>query len=612
MTDPSARSMVGNVVLGRYRIVAPLARGGMGIIYLGRLEGAAGFAKPVVIKTVIPEGNDSKRTVQLFVREARILSMLEHPSIVGVLDFGEVGADYAMVLEYVHGFHLGAWSRFMNHTRGGMPIAHAVEVMLPVLDALDFAHTLTRPDGTPLGIVHRDISPANILIDNQGHVKLHDFGIARMADDEFKTQDGTFRGTLSYTAPETLQGIAASPRSDLYGCGVVLYQLISSKNPLKGNTPSETLNRVLTHVPPSLRSLRAEVNERLDQVVSRAIAKDPAHRFESAAELAAALRGARDWAEARVNDELVRAIQSDFNGPDMAQHLELESLAVRDKAWRAIVGPRASLSSAPPRPRGNQDTTPASQPATTVARRSSFDLDVQATVQGLPSDALLEVARMGSSEARLAAADEPTRSQPTRRAADAAPSAEPSPAPARRKVPLMLVGAACTLVLGGAAFLAFGAKREPAPPRFLLIEKQPASSSSSEVARQAQNGEDNSASAPVIALSTLQQEPAPHAATSVRSPSPGAGGGGLSSAFQRQQGRIVGCFRSNPSDFSDQPLTVRFKIDGSGAVQSAELSPAALSNSALGACILGVAHSTHFPGTGAAVSFAIPITAVRK
>src|SRR5258708_33629810 len=185
-----------------------------------------------------------------------------------------------MVLEYVHGFHIGAWSRFVNHTRGMMPIAHAVEVMLPVLDALAFAHTLTRPDGTPHGIVHRDISPANILIDHQGHVKLHDFGIARMADDEFKTQDGTFRGTLSYTAPETLQGIPASPSSDLYGCGVVLYQLISGMNPFKGNTPSETLHRVLQHVPPSLRSVREEVSEKLDRVVSPAIAKHPPHRFE--------------------------------------------------------------------------------------------------------------------------------------------------------------------------------------------------------------------------------------------------------------------------------------------------------------------------------------------
>src|SRR5687768_4924312 len=184
----------------------------MGIVYLGRLEGAAGFAKPVVIKTVIPDAKDD-RSAQLFAREARIVSNLEHPSIVGVLDFGEADGEYVMVLEYVHGFHLGSWLRFVQEMRGSMPVEHAVEVMLPALDALDFAHRLTRADGTPLDIVHRDVSPANILLDHLGHVKLHDFGIARMADDEFKTQDGTFRGTLSFTAPETLQGVAASPRS---------------------------------------------------------------------------------------------------------------------------------------------------------------------------------------------------------------------------------------------------------------------------------------------------------------------------------------------------------------------------------------------------------------
>ena len=153
--------MSGRVVLGRYRVVAPLARGGMGIIYLGRLEGAAGFSKAVVIKTVIPDAKDA-RAAQLFAREARIVSNLEHPSIVGVLDFGEVDGEYIMVLEYVHGFHLGNWWRNVKDARGSMPVAHAVEVMLPVLDALDFAHRMKRADGTPLDIVHRDISPANI------------------------------------------------------------------------------------------------------------------------------------------------------------------------------------------------------------------------------------------------------------------------------------------------------------------------------------------------------------------------------------------------------------------------------------------------------------------
>jgi serine/threonine-protein kinase len=267
-------SISGRVVLGRYRVVAPLARGGMGIIYLGRLEGAAGFSKPVVIKTVIPDARDT-RAAQMFAREARIVSNLEHPSIVGVLDFGEVNGEYIMVLEYVHGFHLGNWWRYVREVRGSMPVSHAVEVMLPVLDALEFAHKLAKSDGTPLDIVHRDISPANILLDHLGNVKLHDFGIARMADDEFKTQDGTFRGTLSFTAPETLQGIAATARSDLYACGVVLYQLIAGANPFRGDQPSETLHRVVTHVPPLLRTLRDDVGAALDQAIACSLEKDP-------------------------------------------------------------------------------------------------------------------------------------------------------------------------------------------------------------------------------------------------------------------------------------------------------------------------------------------------
>jgi eukaryotic-like serine/threonine-protein kinase len=322
------------MVLGRYRVVAPLARGGMGIIYLGRLEGAAGFSKPVVIKTVIPDAKDT-RAAQLFAREARIVSNLEHPSIVGVLDFGEVDGEYIMVLEYVHGFHLGNWWRYVMASRQQMPLAQAVEVMLPILDALDFAHRLTRADGTPLDIVHRDISPANILLDHLGNVKLHDFGIARMADDEFKTQDGTFRGTLSFTAPETLHGLPASPRSDLYACGVVLYQLLAGSNPFRGEQPSETLHRVVTHVPPRLQSRRNDVPEGIDAAIARALEKDPERRFDSAGSFAAALRAARTWLEADAATELASVIHADFTGPEMAAFLGVETLQSRDAAWRA-------------------------------------------------------------------------------------------------------------------------------------------------------------------------------------------------------------------------------------------------------------------------------------
>lgn len=568
--------MSGRVVLGRYRVVAPLARGGMGIVYLGRLEGAAGFSKPVVIKTVIPDAKDA-RAAQLFAREARIVSNLQHPSIVGVLDFGEVDGEYIMVLEYVHGFHLGNWWRFVQAARGSMPVAHAVEVMLPVLDALDFAHRLKRADGTPLDIVHRDVSPANILLDLQGNVKLHDFGIARMADDEFKTQDGTFRGTLSFTAPETLQGVAASPRSDLYACGVVLYQLLTGVNPFRGELPSETLHRVMSHVPPRLRSVREEVSGVLEDAVARALEKEPGARFESAGAFAAALRAARTWSEAAVAGEMASAIERDFSGREMSAFLGVDSLQSRDAAWRAAQPAAPSLPLASSRPPG-------------VERE-------QVTETG----ELAEAPRPAS----LTAPVGPAVAQP---AIANAPAQAASPTPAGRRVPLLaFVAVGLLLALAGVSYAWLG--RAPAQPkeRFLLIEKQVEPETSANVSTTAN------------VTSALPAPPGPPAAAASSSAAPAtkaarpaldAAGNSLTAAFQRQRGRIEACFRAQPTVAAEQPqLTIRFQVEASGAVRSAELVPASLAGSALGGCILSVARATRFPAGDAPVSFTIPITA---
>ncbi|HEX5098716.1 MAG TPA: serine/threonine-protein kinase, partial [Polyangiaceae bacterium] len=166
----SAPSLSGRVLLGRYRVVRPLARGGMGVVYLGRVEGAAGFAKPVVIKALLTNPTQAEEGEHLFAREARIVSHLQHPGIVSVFDFGQVDGTHVMVLEYVHGYNLGQWFRYVTDARGAVPVHHATHIVLGVLDALDYAHRLTRPDGTPFGIVHRDISPGNVLIDDQGRV----------------------------------------------------------------------------------------------------------------------------------------------------------------------------------------------------------------------------------------------------------------------------------------------------------------------------------------------------------------------------------------------------------------------------------------------------------
>ena len=599
--------MSGRVVLGRYRVVAPLARGGMGIIYLGRLEGAAGFSKPVVIKTVIPDARD-QRAAQLFAREARIVSNLEHPSIVGVLDFGEVEGEYIMVLEYVHGFHLGNWWRYVQEARGSMPVAEAVEVLLPVLEALDFAHRMKRADGTPLDIVHRDISPANILLDLQGNVKLHDFGIARMADDEFKTQDGTFRGTLSFTAPETLQGVAASPRSDLYACGVVLYQLLAGSNPFRGEQPSETLHRVVTHVPPRLRTRRGDVPPALDDAIARALEKDPALRFDSAASFAAALRAARTWSEPEASAQLVSAIQRDFSGPEMAAFLGVETLQARDAAWRAAQPTRGSTPLGSSRPPGRETGEPVTETGELNGSESSV-----ATVQGVPPSALLELARAGESRARKDSEATVVAPAEAAAAARAVAAAEAAPRldapPARKRGPLVAFGlAGAVLALGGAAYPLLRQPAEPPPPRFLLIEKQaePEQAPSAAVSGAPSGGQ---APAPVSAAPAKAVASSASPAKAQRSAGD-ASGSTLTAAFQKQRGRVEACFRAQPSEAAAQPqVTIRFQVEANGAVRSAELSPASLAGSPLGACILGVARGTRFPASEAPVSFTIPITA---
>ncbi len=548
--------MLGRMVLGRYRIVQALARGGMGLIYLGRVEGSAGFAKPVVVKTVIPHLSAESKMAAMLIREARILSNLQHPGIVGVLDFGEVGDAYVMVLEYVHGYHLGQWMRYLSAKDREFNVDHAVYIGSQVLDALNHAHKMTGPDGTALGIVHRDVSPANILIDVQGHVKLHDFGIARMHEEssEYKTQDGTFKGTLPFAAPETIQGVAASPRSDVYSCGVVLYQMLAGKNPFKGAQASETLHRVLTHTPTPLSVLREDVPPEIDAAVTRAMAKSPDDRFASAAAFIEALRAGRTRSEEQVIEEFSEVVARDFQH-EMSNLLELESLESRDRAWRdAQEGPptgRISLTSSPP------------GPSTTMH-----------DVQMPPTPSLVDTQQ-------------------------APPESE-----GRRRAMLWLVAVLGVLAL--AASVAFGltiTSRAPAPQastRFLVIEKQSSEESAPLAATSAPL--EPSATEPQAATSAA-------AATTARASS----ADGLSRAFQRQQGRIEQCFQAHTKDVEGQPrISVRFSIDKAGAVQSADLSPAALSGTPLGGCILSAARGTAFGAQKDALTFSIPITARRS
>ena len=274
MAGDSLRVLEGNLVLGRYRVVKPLARGGMGMVYLGRVEGAAGFAKPVVIKRVLSQMDDGEASRAQFIREARILSSLQHANIVGVIDFAQEGDSHLMVLEYVHGFHLGNWLKYVKKTRGSIKWDQAVFVITKVLAALHYAHTNLGSDGKPREIIHRDVSPGNVLIDLEGNVRLLDFGIAVDKDEvnEHKTQDGVVKGKLPYIAPEMYRSAEASVSSDVYAAAVVLYQLLSGSNPFSDKDMSSIVRKVLEIEPPPISSLRDDIPPMLDEVIARGLA----------------------------------------------------------------------------------------------------------------------------------------------------------------------------------------------------------------------------------------------------------------------------------------------------------------------------------------------------
>jgi serine/threonine-protein kinase len=345
--------MIGRVVLGRYRIVRALAKGGMGVVYLARGEGASGFTKPYVVKRMASDILVDDSMLKMFVREARLMSRLRHPGLVGVVDFGQEGGDYLMVIEYVHGFHLGQWHRYMRHAHGPFPVGTALHIVAKVLDGLDYAHTLRDADGTPQRIVHRDVSPSNILIDVEGIVKLADFGVARSQEHTEKTEETTIKGKMPYLAPELFRLAAPSPGTDAYACAVVLHELLVGKNEFRGNDMATTISRVLEHMPTPVDAVRDDLPDGLGDLLGRALAKDPAERYQSAGDLAAGLRAIRPQAEEDA-DRMLRAMTvADFLDPRMSEHLGLSSLTELENSWRnpspdILQRDAARISSSPP------------------------------------------------------------------------------------------------------------------------------------------------------------------------------------------------------------------------------------------------------------------------
>jgi serine/threonine protein kinase len=257
------------------------------------MPGVEGFQRTFVVKRILAERAQSPYFVDMFVQEARINAVLHHPNIVQVFDFGHVSGTYFLAMEYVRGRDVAEILRRLRRQERRCPIGVAAYIAREVAVALAYAHALAGPDGQPLHIVHRDVSPSNVMCPRTGGVKLLDFGIAKTVGEAEveKTGVGLFKGKISYIAPERIKEQPVDGRSDLFSLGIVLWELLVGQKLFRGKSEFETLKNVAQMPVPLPSSLRPDVPPELDRIVARALAREPADRFATGTELAEALDG---------------------------------------------------------------------------------------------------------------------------------------------------------------------------------------------------------------------------------------------------------------------------------------------------------------------------------
>ncbi|WP_224247641.1 serine/threonine protein kinase [Hyalangium gracile] len=275
--------------LGRYELVHLLGQGGMGEVYLAKISGAAGFEKPCIVKTILPTLLKDRQFLDRFHHEAKVLVHLVHSSIAQVYDMGEAHGTYYMALEYVAGVDVAYLAEQARAQGRAIPVPVALYIGQKVAEGLGYAHRKAGPDGTPLGIVHRDVSPHNVMVSYEGEVKVIDFGLAKSAARSKYTLPSTVMGKLGYMSPEQARAEPVDHRSDIYSCGVMVWELLAGQPLVPHGTVGEMMAAMGNPRVPSLHELRPEVEPAIDAVVRRALAPNPQDRYGRSDEFARAL-----------------------------------------------------------------------------------------------------------------------------------------------------------------------------------------------------------------------------------------------------------------------------------------------------------------------------------
>ena len=297
--------------LGRYRVDQLLARGGMGEVYLGRITGEHGFERPIVIKLIRTELVSDERVAMMFVDEARIAAGLHHRNIVQIIDFDLFDGGAFLVCEHVDGCDLRS---LLHQLRAPPRYDIAVSIIAELGTGLEAAHDASGDDGQPLNLVHRDVSPSNVLLSFHGEVKVADFGVAKARSRSYHTVSNTIKGKAPYMAPEQILGEAIDRRADVFSLGVLLFEITTRTRLYSASANALAMRQILDGDVPDPASRRPGFPPELAQIVRKALAREPANRYQTARALVDELdqlAHAKRWTMSRsAIGDLVRVVRA--------------------------------------------------------------------------------------------------------------------------------------------------------------------------------------------------------------------------------------------------------------------------------------------------------------
>jgi serine/threonine protein kinase len=426
-----------------YVLVGKLGHGGMAEVFLALAQGPSGFRKLYVVKRLHGHYKDDRQLVEMFLDEARLAARLSHPHVVQTYKVGSHAGHHFLAMEYLDGQPMNRLLKRCVDRQETVPLTLAARILSDALDGLDYAHNAADFDGTPLGIVHRDISPHNIFLTYEGQVKILDFGIAKAVTQESNTRVGTIKGKFAYIAPEQARGEAVDPRADLWSMGVTMWELLAGRRLFRGATEVAVLQASLSEPVPPLSSVRPDVARELVEICERALQRDPSLRWPSAKSMKAEL------------DEWISA------GSKSASRVTL-SAYLRDKFAGEIEGQRARLKSCLEQVQQAGLTGPSSSISTLTSTASSSEpRSGVASVRTTPSGPAPSTASIApTSEALPTASSAPLTGAPD----------EPS---STRRGALIVGGIALLAVLGGLIALATtrgGGGAGPAAPAAEVVD----------------------------------------------------------------------------------------------------------------------------------------------